>query len=489
MTSIRKSIALTFTGRYVGLVLGVTSNVILARLLLPEELGIYSIGAAVLAFIHVFRDFGASQYLIREPELTPEKIRTCFGLSFGIAWVMGFGVVLLTKPITDFYNEPALGPVIFVMIGALLIVPFNAIRMGLLRRNMQFGTLMYVEVASAGANAVVAVTLAALGYGPLSLAFGVLGSILATYIIFSLTKIETDIWPPSLKEWRSVANFGTKSLGLSLLNQTSERAPEIIVGRVVGLHDTGILSRANGLVNLFTVMITQSIYSVAFPAVAERHRKGMAVGSDYVKMVCYVSALAFPFFSFIFILALPFIRFLFGPNWDESAPLTEILCVVGFLAPYTAFNAAFYIAIGRIETDLRISAVFTPLKVLCWLLAAPYGLLFALKVFVSIYFINVVVSVLFLQRALKFSWLEFTSSNAKSFAVMVLSSIPPLLVAQSGLIANWGDFLALFFAAGTMFVIWLISIFIFKHPFRGELILIVGHLRTRFRSRGETDRA
>ena len=391
----------------------------------------------------------------------------------------------MTKPITEFYDETALGPVILVLIGALLIVPFNSIRLGLLRRKMQFGTLMYIEIASAAANAVVAIVLAYLGFGPVSLAWGVLASILATYVIYYFNTAETEIWPPSLKEWRSVTSFGTKAIGLGLLERTSDRSPEIIVGRISGMHDTGILSRAAGLIHLFSLMISQSVYSVIFPVVSERHRNGMAIGPDYIKMVSYVSVVAFPFFAFLFFLALPFIQLMFGPNWDESAPLAQVFCVTGFLAPYIVFNGAFYVAVGEITTDLKIAAVFTPLKVLCWLFVGTFGLLLALKLFVSIYIINVAVSLFYLQRAIKFSWAAFASASAKGLAILVPSAILALIVTKSDLIATYGNFLALSLAACAVFVVWLISIFLFRHPFRDELVYLAANLRSRINARYE----
>lgn len=477
MTSVRRSLAQTFTGRYIGLVLGITSNMILARLLLPEEVGIFSVCAAILGFIHVFRDFGAGQYLVRETELNEAKIRTCFGLSFGIAWLLGFSLLVVVDPIVEFYGDPALGPVLVVMVGALLVIPFNSIRLGLLRRRMQFGTLMYVEIASAGANAIVAIVLAALGFGPLSLAFGVFASILATYAIYCFRTIETDIWPPTTREWRSVLGFGTKSIGVNLLHQTSERSAEVIVGRISGLHETGILSRAMGLLNLFSVMITSAVYSVAFSAVAERHRNGEDIAADYVRIVAYVSALAFPFFTFIYLLALPTIRLLFGPNWDESAPLAQVLCLIGVLTPFVAFNGSFFIVLGKIGTDLRIMTIFTPFKVLCWLLAGPYGLLVAVKAFVAVNFLYAAVSVFILHRALRFSWVAFAKATLHGVAILVPSAAAPWLVSRSSLASDWGNFAACSIAGISMVALWLAAIFALRHPFRDEIALVFAHLR------------
>lgn len=50
-------------------------TIILARLLSPSEIGVFSIAAVTVSIAHVFRDFGVGAYLQREKDLNPEKIR------------------------------------------------------------------------------------------------------------------------------------------------------------------------------------------------------------------------------------------------------------------------------------------------------------------------------------------------------------------------------------------------------------------------------
>ena len=51
-------------------------SLVLARLLTPAEVGIFSMTAVLIGIAHVFRDFGVSAYLLQEKDLTPEKIRS-----------------------------------------------------------------------------------------------------------------------------------------------------------------------------------------------------------------------------------------------------------------------------------------------------------------------------------------------------------------------------------------------------------------------------
>lgn len=81
MTSVRKALALSFLERYLSILLALASNMILARLLTPHEIGQYSVTLAVLGVAHVLRDFGIGNYLFQAPEVYDRQVGTAFGVS------------------------------------------------------------------------------------------------------------------------------------------------------------------------------------------------------------------------------------------------------------------------------------------------------------------------------------------------------------------------------------------------------------------------
>jgi O-antigen/teichoic acid export membrane protein len=82
--STRKALALSFLDRYSGLILHTVSAMVVARLLTPAELGVYSVTMVLLGFIATFRDMGAGQYLVQQKELTEERIRATWSVQLGL---------------------------------------------------------------------------------------------------------------------------------------------------------------------------------------------------------------------------------------------------------------------------------------------------------------------------------------------------------------------------------------------------------------------
>ncbi len=65
MASVRRTLSLSLSSNYSNLAIHTIAVMVLARLLTPAEIGVYSIGAAVITLAHVVRDFGVGNYLYR----------------------------------------------------------------------------------------------------------------------------------------------------------------------------------------------------------------------------------------------------------------------------------------------------------------------------------------------------------------------------------------------------------------------------------------
>ena len=95
MTSLRQSLALTFLSSNGATAIQFVVTVVLARLLNPDEVGIYSVTAVMVSIAHLFRDFGVASYLQQEKDLTREKVGAAFGVLLTSSWVIAALVFLL----------------------------------------------------------------------------------------------------------------------------------------------------------------------------------------------------------------------------------------------------------------------------------------------------------------------------------------------------------------------------------------------------------
>ncbi len=109
--SIRTSFAWAFSEQTLQQVIQLAAAVIIARLLAPDEMGIFALAVSAAAMLTAVRDFGVGNYLIREPDLTMGKVRSAFGAMLVFSWSLGLILVLGRDAIAELYGRPEIADV------------------------------------------------------------------------------------------------------------------------------------------------------------------------------------------------------------------------------------------------------------------------------------------------------------------------------------------------------------------------------------------
>ena len=76
--SVRRSLAWAFSGQFSAAFLLFLAWLVIARLLIPAEVGIFAVGYAVAGIVNILAAVGTNAYVVRELELEPAKIDTGF---------------------------------------------------------------------------------------------------------------------------------------------------------------------------------------------------------------------------------------------------------------------------------------------------------------------------------------------------------------------------------------------------------------------------
>jgi len=356
--STRKSLLYSFLDRYVALFVSVLSSMVLARLLTPAEIGVYSLTVVLLLYVSVIRDMGAGQYLVQVKELTTERIRAVWCVQLGLGWLIALAVLLASVPVAHFYNEPRMKTILWVVALNYAVTPFGSLTYAWLMREMRFKPVALMRAVSAIAGAVVSVTLAWKGAGPISLALGTLASTVASALLAVILRPRGFPWLPGVSEIRNVLHFGSRITGSSVLEAVSNSAPELLLGKLQSLTAVGLYSRANGLVTMYQRLFIDAVATVCVPWFASQQRERGAIAEPFAKAVEYISVLGWSFCLVVLFLAHPMVRVLYGDQWDGAVSMVRLmslammfsvpsmLCTValmssggvGRLAPLALFN-------------------------------------------------------------------------------------------------------------------------------------------------------
>jgi lipopolysaccharide exporter len=360
--TVRRALVFSFLEKYAQIAITLASFFVIARLLTPKEVGVYSVSAALIGIAQVIREFGVGNYLIQKKDLTAQHVATAFGFTL----LLGFGTFLIFQLAAPqagtFYADEQLVAVVRIVAINFLLLPVCSISLALLRREMLFGKLMAVNTTAVVIGAATSMLLAWANFGPLSLAWGSVASNLATGLGAWLARNDRKLIAPSLRQWREIVSFGGQSTIAAVVTSVAMDINDLVVGKVLGLAPVAVLSRAQGLMNLMHRDLMGAVRNVAYPAFALMHRSGEDIEPKFIATITSITAFAWPFYGFIAIYPLEILRIMFGTQWDAASPLVPVFAAAGAFSALYSLIPSIMLATGRIDLVTKSELIFQPLR-------------------------------------------------------------------------------------------------------------------------------
>jgi O-antigen/teichoic acid export membrane protein len=467
MSTTRVSLLFSFVEKYVLVLLSLAGGMIISRLLTPTEAGTYAVAAVLLGVAQVLRDFGAGQYLVQERELTDAKLRAVLGASFLFAWPLAALIALLGYPLARFYREPSLAPLLQLLAVNFVLLPFSSVILPMLRREMRFGAICAINLTHGLCSVLVSVTLAWHGFGFMSMAWGSVAATSAALLLSLWLSPPKLPWLPARAGIGQVIVFGAYATGGNLIDEAGAAAPDLVIGKMIGMDAVGIFGKAIAVLAVFHKAITNAVTPVVYPLYAAHVRGGGDARDAYLRTVSYMTAFAWPFFACVAVMALPILRLLYGEQWDAAAPLIRIMCFSSALYSISCMSRYFLVAIGQAAPQARLDGMTVMLRIALLILAAPFGLSAVAWAIVGATVFRVTFTMRCLTRLGGISIAQVAAASFKGLLLTGLAVLAPLSV-----LALSPDSPALAVVAGIASVLlWLAGIVLVRHPLIDELDL------------------
>jgi O-antigen/teichoic acid export membrane protein len=451
------------------LALTLVMTAVVARLLTPQELGLFALTSGVVLVTEVLRDFGTGAYIVQEREPSRTGVRTAFTVMLGFGAALALALTAGSEAIATFYGEPRLAAGLRMAALGLVLSAFAAPLMSILRRELDFLPIALINISSGVIAASVTITLILLGYGYLSMIVG--GLVASVYIAAAAQLYRPTLWlyVPCLDKGREIATFGGLVSATAVLNNVYVMLPNFVLPRIAGFEAAALFSRATQLSQLSERVIVGAIAPVILPAFAALARSGADLRRSYLYGVSLVTAVQWPALLGLAILAEPAVRFVLGDQWDAAAGLLRILALAGlFMAP-AALTFPILVAAGHTRDTLSASLISLTAGAAVFAVAAPFGLhLLAMSFLVSLP-LQMLVALAFIRRRLGFTWRELARACARSAVCALTASAPPLLLALHTGFAFSVPPLHVLLALTGGAAAWLAGLALTRHPLLLEL--------------------
>ena len=158
-----------------------TMSLIMARLIAPEQFGVFAVALTTWSILGTLAEFGLGTDLVRARDFSG-RAPTVASVGLITSGLLALGMAIAAGPIAAAFNSPESTPVIQVMAISLLIFGFSIVPAAYLQREIRQRTLFAVNGGGLVISGVTLSTFALLGYGPMALALGQVASQLAIVV-------------------------------------------------------------------------------------------------------------------------------------------------------------------------------------------------------------------------------------------------------------------------------------------------------------------
>lgn len=407
-------------------VMRLVRNMILARLLAPDDFGLMAIVMSVLFALESFTDVGVRQSIIHNKK---GGEREYLNIAWWVQIVRGLGLfilaLLVAPAICRFYDKPELLNLLRV---SFLFIIFNALtspRLYLLDKEFRFAKSLCLIQGSSLLGTLTAIILALYMQSVWVLVIGQVSQVTVQCLLSHILCPFRPMMKIDRRYLKEFLKFGRGMLGLAFLTVVSMQTDVFVLAKLLSSKDVGMYVLALSLARQPMYLFNVTLGRVLLPAFAEKQNDKKALCNAVLKILKGILLFGFPIVVLTALGARPILSIIYGAKYGAVAIPFALLCFSMLFYVQAIVLSQVYMGIGMPHLHRRyvvflaalIMALIYPGIRLFGLAGAAGVLLFsnAVAVFMQIIWMKNAIGLKF--KDYLYCWLPLPKTSALGLGV------------------------------------------------------------------------
>lgn len=387
---VRSGISWTVSSSLIGEVIRFVRSVVLARVLVPEDFGLFGMALTIVAALNALTTIGLDRTIVANRFDTKAELKTHLDTVWSAELIRSFVIAVLVSasavPTARFYGQPQLKVIIPVLGLISLVQGFQNIGLVILRKEISFARIFRYELATNLGGIAVTVALAVVMRNVWALVIGLLlTAVLGTALSYVFHPYRPRLALEKIALQRAW-NLGKFVLVIAAASYVTTMADNVMVGRLLGTGALGNYSLAYNIASAPISVLVFALGTVLFPAYAEitaQHLKRLEQAFTKVFSISLMIMLTIT--APIFLLSGEIVQLFFGSKWTSAGKVLRILALIIPLRGLTLIIATVFfslnkpkqVAVGKTLEAIVFLAVIYPLIMAFGLAGAAWAGLIA----------------------------------------------------------------------------------------------------------------
>jgi O-antigen/teichoic acid export membrane protein len=438
------------------------------RFLHPQDYGLMAVTMAMTGFLQSVSYVGITNAIVQSRGIGEDDMRSLFGLVLMINAACLSLLCGLAYPVSWFYREPRLIPLLQFASLSFVAIALQAIPRAILEKRLDLKTVTRIDLVANIAGGALVLLLAWAGAGVWALLFGMLSTFALRAIGFSLARPYFPRPRFTLANLSQILQTGGLCAVDNVLWMIHTSSDVFIIGKMLGADILGIYSVSKYVAALPVEKLALVINPIAFPAFARvQDDRGEAL-RYLAKAARLLAFLGFPMLLGVAATSPQIVAIALGAKWTAAATPLAILAMGMALRPVGFVIRSFLVGIGEFLASVKNQLVATVLFPAAFIIGSHWGIVGVCAAWLVAYPIQ------FLGLLRRVALVSGTSTA--SLIIPLLSPLAGSLImyaavrlASSLLPAGLGTWSTLLYLVATGVVVYFSYAFLFLRPLVAEL--------------------
>ena len=353
--------------------LGTVNTIIVARLLVPEDIGLVAVATIAMQLLQGLSDIGVSQAVVKFQHADRDDLNTLFTLSALRGLVIGLALAIAAPVMAAFYDDPRMAGVFFGVAVFPAITGLINPRFYEFERDLKFSREFIATVLNKFAGVAVSITVAFVFRTYWAIILGLLaGGVVQLFLSYVMRPFAPRF---SIKSLKKVFGFSGWITGVSFLAALNNKLDVPILARLAGQADAGIYFMGFQLSEMATAQLGLPLARAIYPGLSSMQGDLERMRAAFLRGVAALGAFAMPGAFGLAFVAEDLVALLLGDKWAGAALVIQILApVIGLQALFFATQSyAMALGLTRLVFFRELVFLIVRLPVFIWA-AVVYGL-------------------------------------------------------------------------------------------------------------------
>lgn len=414
----------------------IVCNVVLARLLTPDQFGLTASVLIFANFAVVVAEQGFSAALIQRQKVEERHLSSIFWVNV-LAGALMSALFLAGAPlVARTFGQPELTPLSRAIASLFLINSFGVVHYTMLTRELEFKRVARSETIAAWVGGLAAIAAAWAGAG----AWAIVAQSLATAAAGSVVVWRICPWRPKalfdVSAVRDLLGFSTNFFLSSSATYWVRNVDNLLVGAFLGPHQLGLYTRAYAVMLFPLNRIARVLSRVMLPSLSIIQEERGRVRSVFLRMTRVVAMATFPLMLVVAACAEDFVGTIFGANWGEMVPVLRVLAWVGLVQSVSVLQASLFYSQDQTGLRLRVQLPLHALEIAGIVFGLRYGIMGVALGYGAACMVTAPLGILYAGRLVGLGLFEFAANLSGIFACAAAAAAAAAACAAA-LPADW----------------------------------------------------